>query len=57
MGLTNDLRLVDGFMQARIARIADGTAEIMRRSIWRELSRGRLEIGSLPPSVHSDGAL
>jgi acyl-CoA dehydrogenase len=45
MGLTNEVRLVDGFMQARIARIADGSAEMMRRAIWRELSRGDVQIG------------
>jgi acyl-CoA dehydrogenase len=47
MGLTNELRLVDGFIQSRIVRIADGTAEIMRRSIWQQLARGNLEIKPL----------
>jgi acyl-CoA dehydrogenase len=48
MGLTNEVRLVDGFMQARIARIADGSAEMMRRAIWRELQRGDVQIGARP---------
>ena len=48
MGHTNELRLVDGFMQARIARIADGSAEMMRRAIWRELRRGDVQIGARP---------
>jgi alkylation response protein AidB-like acyl-CoA dehydrogenase len=48
MGLTNELHLVDGFMQARIARIADGSAEMMRRAIWRELRRGDVQIGARP---------
>lgn len=47
MGLTNEMRLVDGLMQARIVRIADGTAEIMRRSIWQQLVKGNLAIRPL----------
>jgi acyl-CoA dehydrogenase len=40
MGLTNELRLYDGWHYARIARIADGSAEIMRRNIARALLKG-----------------
>jgi acyl-CoA dehydrogenase len=35
MGLTNEMKLYDGWHQARIVRIADGSAEIMRRNIAR----------------------
>lgn len=40
MGLTNEMRLYDGWHQARIIRVADGSAEIMRRNIARALLRG-----------------
>jgi len=33
MGLTNETRLYDGWNQSRVVRIADGSAEIMRRNI------------------------
>jgi Acyl-CoA dehydrogenases len=33
MGLTNEMRLYDGWHTARIVRIADGSAEILRRNI------------------------
>jgi acyl-CoA dehydrogenase len=33
MGLTNETKLYDGWQQARFVRIADGSAEIMRRNI------------------------
>jgi acyl-CoA dehydrogenase len=42
MGLTNELRLHDGWKTARAIRIADGTDEILRRTISRELLRGNL---------------
>jgi acyl-CoA dehydrogenase len=35
MGITNELKLYDGWHQARIVRIADGSAEILRRNIAR----------------------
>jgi acyl-CoA dehydrogenase len=42
MGLTNEMRLYDGWHQARLARIADGSAEILRRNIAKEIiSRGQ----------------
>ncbi|GAA4546364.1 acyl-CoA dehydrogenase [Pseudonocardia xishanensis] len=41
MGLTNELRLYDGWHQARIVRIADGSAEILRRNIARKVIGGR----------------
>ncbi|MEO7370326.1 MAG: acyl-CoA dehydrogenase, partial [Ilumatobacteraceae bacterium] len=40
MGLTNEMRLYDGWHLARIIRIADGSGEIMRRNIARALLRG-----------------
>ncbi len=40
MGLTNELRLYDGWHQARIVRIADGSGEVMRRNIARSLLKG-----------------
>jgi acyl-CoA dehydrogenase len=39
MGLTNEMRLYDGWHQARLTRIADGSAEILRRNIARRLIR------------------
>jgi acyl-CoA dehydrogenase len=42
MGLTNELRLHDGWKTARTIRIADGTDEILRRTIARELLRGNV---------------
>lgn len=43
MGLTNEMRFYDGWHQARIIRIADGSAEIMRRNIARALLRGETD--------------
>jgi acyl-CoA dehydrogenase len=40
MGLTNEAKLYDGWHQARIIRIADGSAEIMRRNIASRLLHG-----------------
>lgn len=40
MGLTNELRLEEGFRFARIMRIPDGTSEIQRRTIARRLLGG-----------------
>jgi acyl-CoA dehydrogenase len=41
MGLTNELRLEEGYRFTRSMRIPDGTSEIQRRTIARELlSRG-----------------
>jgi len=42
MGLTNELRLEAGYRFARIMRIPDGTGEIQRKTIARELLRGGL---------------
>jgi acyl-CoA dehydrogenase len=41
MGLTNEMRLYDGWHQARIVRIADGSAEILRRNIAKAVLGGR----------------
>jgi acyl-CoA dehydrogenase len=40
MGLTNDTKLYDGWHQARFVRIADGSAEIMRRNIATAVLKG-----------------
>ena len=44
MGLTNELRIEEGYRFARVMRIPDGTAEIQRRTIARQLLSGRSEI-------------
>jgi acyl-CoA dehydrogenase len=44
MGLVNETRIQAGWHQARISRIADGSAEIMRRNIARALLAGDLEL-------------
>ncbi len=44
MGLTNDMKLYDALHQLRIVRIADGSAEIMRRTIASRLLRGDLSL-------------
>lgn len=43
LGLTNELKLFDGWHQLRIVRIADGSAEIMRRTIAQRLLKGDLD--------------
>jgi acyl-CoA dehydrogenase len=43
MGLTNELGLFEGWHIARIARIADGSAEIMRRTVWNQLMKHDFE--------------
>jgi acyl-CoA dehydrogenase len=40
MGLTNEMRFYEGWKTARTIRIADGTDEILRRTIARELLKG-----------------
>jgi acyl-CoA dehydrogenase len=40
MGLTNELTLNEGFRIARTLRIPDGTGEIQRRTIARQMFRG-----------------
>lgn len=42
MGLTNEMKLYDGWHQARTVRIADGSGEIMRRTIAARLMKGDL---------------
>jgi acyl-CoA dehydrogenase len=43
MGLTNEMKLVDGWHFARMVRVADGTGEIMRRNIASRLLKGDLD--------------
>jgi acyl-CoA dehydrogenase len=40
MGLSSELMLEEGFRIARTLRIPDGTSEIQRRTIARQLLRG-----------------
>jgi acyl-CoA dehydrogenase len=40
MGLSGEMVLEEGFRIARTARIPDGTSEIQRRTIFRQLQRG-----------------
>jgi acyl-CoA dehydrogenase len=42
LGLTNEVRLYDALHQLRTVRIADGSQEIMRRTIAQQLLRGDL---------------
>jgi acyl-CoA dehydrogenase len=44
IGLTNDLRLEEGYRLARQIRIPDGTGEIQRRTIARLLLSGRADL-------------
>lgn len=44
MGLTNELRLEEGYRMARILKIPDGTAEIQRRTIAKCLLSGDTEL-------------
>ncbi|WP_418319930.1 acyl-CoA dehydrogenase family protein [Piscinibacter sakaiensis] len=44
MGLTNELRLEEGYRFARVMRIPDGTGEIQRRTIARQLLAGRADL-------------
>jgi len=39
MGLTNEMKLYDAWHQTRLARIADGSDEILRRSIAKALAK------------------
>jgi acyl-CoA dehydrogenase len=43
MGLTSEMRLYDALHQIRTVRIADGSGEIMRRTIAQQLLKGDLE--------------
>jgi acyl-CoA dehydrogenase len=44
MGLANETRLEEGYRVARIMRIPDGTGEIQRRTIARQLLAGRADL-------------
>ena len=44
MGFTNDLGIAEAWLDIRRARIADGSAEIMRRQIVKQLYRGDTEL-------------
>jgi acyl-CoA dehydrogenase len=44
MGLTTELRIEEGYRFARVMRIPDGTAEIQRRTIARQLLSGRADL-------------
>jgi acyl-CoA dehydrogenase len=44
MGLTNELGLVHAYNTLRIINIADGTNEILRRTIYQQLAKGDLDL-------------
>ncbi|MFZ3125978.1 MAG: acyl-CoA dehydrogenase family protein [Acidovorax sp.] len=44
MGLTNELRLEEGYRFARVMRIPEGTGEIQRRTIARQLLAGQADL-------------
>ena len=44
MGLTNELRLEEGYRFARVMRIPDGTGEIQRRTVARQLLTGQADL-------------
>jgi len=44
MGLTNELRLEEGYRFARVMRIPDGTGEIQRRTIARQLLTAQADL-------------
>ncbi|MDZ7728228.1 MAG: acyl-CoA dehydrogenase family protein [Dehalococcoidia bacterium] len=42
MGVTNEMRLHEGWKTARTLRIADGTDEILRNTVAKDLLRGNV---------------
>ncbi|MGD9713900.1 MAG: acyl-CoA dehydrogenase family protein [Thermomicrobiales bacterium] len=44
MGLTNEMHFYEGWKTTRAIRIADGTDEILRRTIAREMLKGRVDL-------------
>ena len=44
MGLTNEVGLVHAYNTLRVINIADGTNEILRRTIFQQLAKGDLEL-------------
>lgn len=44
LGLTNELGLVEAQKRTRVVQIADGTREILRRTIWHRLQGGDTEL-------------
>ena len=44
MGLTNELRLEEGYRQARAMRIPDGTTEMQKRTIAKRVLSGDLDL-------------
>lgn len=44
MGVTNELRFYEGWKTTRAIRIADGTDEILKRTIARELLKGNVSL-------------
>jgi acyl-CoA dehydrogenase len=44
MGLTNEVGLVQAYNTLRIINIADGTNEILRRTIYQQLAKGDLDL-------------
>jgi alkylation response protein AidB-like acyl-CoA dehydrogenase len=44
MGFTNELGLVHAYNVLRVINVADGTGEILRRTIFQQLARGDLDL-------------
>jgi acyl-CoA dehydrogenase len=44
MGITNEMKMVDGWHQARTSRLAAGSSEIMRRTIAGRLLKGDVDL-------------
>jgi acyl-CoA dehydrogenase len=44
MGFTNDLGLVDAYKSLRNVNVADGTNEILMRTIWKRMQAGDLDL-------------
>jgi acyl-CoA dehydrogenase len=44
IGLTNELHLTHAWHDLRAVNIADGTNEILRRTIWQQMAKGDLEL-------------
>ena len=44
MGFTNELGLVEAYNILRVINVADGTNEILRRTIFQQLARGDLDL-------------
>ena len=44
LGFTNELGLIDAYNAVRAVQVADGTNEILRRTVFQRLAKGDLEL-------------